>query len=77
MDLLTAVTEKDLLVDNAEIVIAKKLTKSKYLDNIKDAAKDNDSKEVILRIGNNCGRTLEPRVVVPSKNGVLMRLHSS
>ena len=62
-------TQEDLPVDSREIETAEKLKKWKCLDKLKPVMSLDDNQEVILLIGANSVRALEPREVISSQNG--------
>ena len=69
IDLPVTYSKTDLPVGDEDVVTPNKIEEWKYLEEIADEITQTGSISIGILIGGNCSKALEPREVIPSKNG--------
>ena len=69
IDLPVTHSKTDLPVGDEDVVTPNKIKEWKYLEEIADEITQTENISIGILIGGNCSKALEPREVIPSKNG--------
>ena len=69
IDLPVIYAKTDLPVGDEDVVAPNKIKEWEYLEKIADEITQTENISIGILIGGNCSRALEPREVIPSKNG--------